>query len=160
MSDAPETRIPMKPQAGLFALNLVIQPAMAALFAWMALDATSTRGTRAFGAVFCVIAVALFAFSALAVLRTRGRTFEIVVGSEALLVPVPIRGVIERVPYAALRKAAVTETATTARSFWALTLEWEVDGKKKSTVLASQFVGDEAFFAVRDALVARGVPLR
>jgi hypothetical protein len=40
-----------------------------------------------------------------------------------------------------------------------LTLSWEEGGAKQSTVVASQFVGDEAFFALRDALTARGVTL-
>jgi hypothetical protein len=157
MADDAVVRIPMKPQTGMFALNLVIQPAMAALFGWMALDPTGSNGGRGFGAVFFFIALGLFAFSALAVARTRGKTFEIVLADGVLSIPVPVRARTERVALAAIRKAAVTETPTAAKSFWMLTLEHEEGGAKKSVVVASQFVGDEAFFALREALVARGV---
>lgn len=158
MSDGT-LRIPMKPQTGLFALNLAIQPALAVMFGWMALSDTESRGTRAFGAVFAVIAASLFAFSLLAYARTRGKTFEITLEGEALNLPIPLRGKEIRVPLGALKEARVQETRTATRSFWMLTLSWEEGGAKRGTVVASQFVGDEAFFALRDALTARGVAL-
>jgi hypothetical protein len=70
-----------------------------------------------------------------------------------------LRGKEIRVPLGALKEARVQETRTATRSFWMLTLSWEEGGAKQSTVVASQFVGDEAFFALRDALTARGVTL-
>jgi hypothetical protein len=158
MSDGP-LRIPMKPQTGLFALNLALQPCLAAMFGWMALSEGESRGTRIFGAVFAVIAVSLFAFSALAFARTRGKTFEITLDGETLNLPIPLRSKEIRVPLGALKEARVQETRTATRSFWMLTLSWEEGGAKRATVVASQFVGDDAFFALRDALTARGVTL-
>lgn len=159
MSTAEPLRIPLKPQTKLFVTNLVVQPPLAALFAWMALDAEGSRGARSFGAIFAVIALTLFAFSALALKRTRGRTFEAVLTDTTLTLPIPLRGKEISVALESLREARVVETKTATRSFWMLTLRWDEGGAARSTVVASQFVGDEALFALRDALAARGVAL-
>ncbi|MEZ4393230.1 MAG: hypothetical protein R3A48_19265 [Polyangiales bacterium] len=158
MSALEPVRIPLKPQTKLFATNLVVQPPLAGLFLWMALSDES-RGTRVFGALFAVIAVTLFAFSALALHRVRGKTFEAVVTDVDATIPIPLRGNEIRFALKDVKEARVVETKTATRSFWMLTLRWDEGGETKSTVVASQFVGDEAFFALRDALAARGVAL-
>lgn len=150
-----ELRIPMKPQLWLWVANLLIQPPMTALFAWLAMDASSGLGARLLMLALAGCCGLLSVFTLLVLSRTLGRTFEITLDERTLRVPAVIRGVVEEVPLASITKAAITETRTTTTSFFQLDLEAR---DRKAVRVMSQFVGTDAFHQLVEALRARGVP--
>jgi hypothetical protein len=157
-ADETHFRIPVKPKTWLWVTNIVIQPAMAALFFWMVMNADGVT-TMIFGAVMGFITLGLFVLSLVVVVRTLGKTFEIVATANVLSVPNLVTGNVADVEYANIRRAIVTETHTSGTTFSALRIEFAVRNQAKSVTLNSQFIGDEAFGRVRSYLQQRGVQI-
>jgi hypothetical protein len=151
-----ELRIPVRPQRWLFLLNLIVQPALFALFAWIAL---SGGGMGALFIAMALVVLLLFVFSVVVLVRTWGKTFELVVG-DAVEVPHPIRGRVTRVPLTSIQGGYVVETRASGGSFYSLTLEVAPPASPRTLVISSQFVGSDGWARFREALVARGVSIR
>ena len=109
-SPAEPIRIALRPKIWLFAANLVIQPAMTALFGWMAVDSDGSVGMRIFGGLLALFTCALFVFSLLAVVRTWGKRFELLVTTDSLTVPHPVLGRVSVIPFSTLCTAQRIET--------------------------------------------------
>jgi hypothetical protein len=148
--------IPVRPQTRLFVANLFIQPVMTALFGWLTVGADGW-GTRLFMASLALVTASLFVFSALVVLRTRGRTFSIEIGRETLTVPQPLRGTTTTIAWSSVARVTLHETVTAGTSFWAMNIHHDDRDAERVTVLSSQLIGNDAFDALRDALMARGL---
>jgi hypothetical protein len=152
-----DLRIAVKPQRLLWYANLVIQPALCAMCVMMALHVDGV-GMAIFAWTLCAATLSLFAFSALVVARTRGKSFEIAVTPDAIEVPDVLRGTSTRIPLAAIRRVRISELATDATSFWSMQIDTATVARGYVQI-HSQFVGNDAFFRLRDALVARAVPI-
>jgi hypothetical protein len=152
----PELRIAVRPQRWLFVLNLFVQPALFALFVWIALDG---GGVSLLFIAMALVVLLLFVFSVVVLVRTWGKTFELVVG-DAVEVPHPIRGRTTRVPLTSIQGGTVVETRASGVSFYSLTLEVAPPALPRTLVISSQFVGSDGFVRFHEALVARGVPIR
>lgn len=150
------TRIPVKTQAWLWWLNLIVQPALMGMFALMFMDPESGVGMKAFAVAFGLFAVVLFGFALVVISRTIGRTYEIVIDETSVTIPNILRGSADAIPIAAIERAAITETATTATSFFQLALTVR---DRKPVLVMSQMIGPDAFHALCDALRARGIAI-
>jgi len=151
-----ELRIPVRPQRWLFVLNLFVQPAVCALFVLVAMHADGWEAV--FGGVMALVTLILFGFAVLVLIRTWGKTFELVVG-DTVEVPSLLTGRVRRVPLAAIRGGRIEETRARGVSFYALRLELAEGESPRSIVVNSQLVGPAAYDRFCAALSARGVPL-
>lgn len=148
--------IPVTPQTRLFVANLVIQPLMTVLFGWLAVAAEGW-GKRLFVGVLALFTAGLFAFSALVVWRTRGRTFTIEISPHDVSIPQPVAGTTTAIPWASITRVTLHETATVATSFWAMNIHHADDDGERVTTVSSQLIGTGAFAQLRGTLQARGL---
>jgi hypothetical protein len=154
-STPTEVRIPVRPQRWLFVINLIVQPPLTALFAWMALDADGL-GSALFGAVLALVTLLLCGFSLAVLVRTWGKQYELVVG-ETVEIPNLMSGRVVRVPLTAIRGGQVIETRARGVPFYSLTLQLVPPATARSAVISSQLVGPAALARFREALAIRGV---
>jgi len=155
-SHPAELRIPVRPQRWLFVLNLFVQPAVCALFVLVAVHADGWGA--AFGGLMALVTLVLFGFSVLVLVRTWGKTFELVVG-DLVEVPSLLTGRVRRVPLTAIRGGRIEETRARGVSFFALRLELAECESPRSIVVSSQLVGPAAYDRFCAALAARGISL-